>query len=411
MQHRRTEFIKLLIASFISQSGSHFLTIALAGFVFLRSGSIIKASLIFILSYLPSILVSAWIGDYIDRRLSRWLLACSDIFSIIISFLCGVCIALELPLALLCVLITLRSLLLFTARAGGIKWIKLITPPELQSSRIKFFFLSFFLSTATAGILAALALKQPSIRIVVLVDIGTYILGICVILALHELPDTGNPIGTNGTKFSTLTSLREILKQSDLAPYFISVCLSQAIFQGAYSVFVSYLPINRFQLGVQGLGTFQIAASLGIIVGFLVLWMFPNVLANRYHSLPTPLLATLGVGVLGLLSCVTVRVLPVSLVSFFLVNTAYECVWLFSSSEFFRNSSPESIGRYQFVLTSSASCIMAIFTLCYAILIEIFSLQIGTAIIVITGLLIWGYISYLSALHKRNFIAEELTHE
>jgi hypothetical protein len=400
MQDRK-EFIKLLIASFISQSGSHFLTIALAGFVFVRSGSIIKASFIFILSYLPSIIVAARIGDWIDRCLSRWLLVRNELLSIIISSLCGICIAFEVPIVILCTLIALRSLLLFTTRTASIKWIKLITPSALQSLRVKVFYFGFFLSTATAGILAAKALKQPSVLIVVLIDIGTYIFSISIFMALRELSSTEKTTDIAMASFSTLTSLREILKLPTLSPHFTSVCLSQSIFQGAYSVLVYSLPINRFQLGIQGIGPFQIAASLGISIGFVVLWLFPNILAKKKQTRSVALLATLGVGALSLIVCIAIPSIPSSLFSFFLFNAAYECIWLYNVSEFVQRSPQNTLGRYQFVMTSSASCLMAIFTLSYAILIELSGLRFGVTIILLGGLLIWGYVSSLSALQKQ----------
>lgn len=409
MEHRR-EFIKLLIASFISQSGSHFLTIALAGFVFIRSGSVVAASLIFVLSYLPSIFVGAWIGDWIDRNLSRWVLACNELVSIIVSISCGLCISLKAPLPVLCMLIALRSLLLFTARTGGIKWIKLITSPALQASRVKFFFLSFFLSTATAGIMAALALRTPSILVVVLVDVGTYLLSFGAILLLRELESNAGTRAIVEKKVGTIATIKDILGQTELAPCFIAVCISQAVFQGAYSVLVSYLPINLFQLGVRGLGAFQVAASLGIITGFLILWLIPGIFAKNKENQPVAMLITLSVGVLTVLACANVQKLHLSLFFFFVMNTAYECIWLYNSSEFFRKSNPAIIGRYQFVLTASASCTMAIFTLCYAGLIEIFDLRTGIATSLLGGILIWGLIAF-SYSRKQTSTTEELSHE
>lgn len=402
----RKEFTKLLLASFLSQSGSYFLTIALAGFVFFRSGSITKASLVFILSYLPAIFVGGWIGDWIDHHLSRWLLVRNEIFSIIISALCGVFTILEVPLVIICLLISLRSLLLFTARTACIKWIKLITPASVQSLRVKFFYLSFFLATTAAGVLVATALKQPSVLIIIIIDIGTYILSACILLTLRKPPSVERADTTAAGSFNTLTSLREILRQPALSPYFISVCLSQAVFQGAYTILVSYLPGSRFQLGIRGLGPFQIAASLGIIVGFLVLWRAPDMFAKRRHARPAALLTV--VGVAGLIICVAVHNLPSSIFSFFLFNAAFECIWLHNVSEFVQHSPQNTLARYQFVMSSSASCLMAIFALFYAVLIELLGLQTGVVIVMGAGLLLWGYISRRGALQEQPLGAQEL---
>src|SRR6516164_8504344 len=99
----RREFVKLLAGAFVSQSGSHFLTITLAGFVLVRTKSLTQASLVFVLSYLPSLFVSARVGDWIDRRLSRWLLGRNELFGALTSLACGVCIAYNLPTSGLCI--------------------------------------------------------------------------------------------------------------------------------------------------------------------------------------------------------------------------------------------------------------------------------------------------------------------
>lgn len=397
---QRATFLKLLCASFVSQSGSHFLTIALAGFVFSRSGSITSASLVFILSYLPAIFMGASIGQRVDLHLSRWLLVRNDILAIVISALCGACIAFNLPQGLLCGLVALRSLLLFTTRSGGIKWIKLITPSAHQSVRIKFFYLSFFLSTAVAGILAATALRQPSVLVIILIDVGTYLLSIVILLTL---PDLIAILGGNGkaATVSTLNSLREIFSVPSLSSHFTAVCLSQSIFQGAYSVLVYYLPLNRFQLGFRGLGLFQIAASLGITLGFLILWLAPKLMAQHRSGISITFVTALGIGLLNVLLSVNTPSVYSSVVYFFLFNTAYECIWLCSSSEFVQLSPQDTIARFQFLLTACASCSMAGFTLFYAILIQLVGLQPGVVIMLLVGLLGWACISRLRGQHNQ----------
>jgi hypothetical protein len=258
--------------------------------------------------------------------------------------------------------------------------------------------------------MAALALKQPSILIVIVADVATYILSLGVILTLRD-PALEESVSSKGPTFSTAVTVREILAQRGLAPHFIAVCLSQAIFQGAYSVLVSYLPITRFQLGVQGLGAFQIAASLGIIVGFLVVWQAPNLLGTRENGKAVAMLVTLAFGIVSIIACIAVQSIGFSLLWFFLVNASYECLWLYSSSEFFRNSSPNTLGRYQFVLTSSASCVMAVFTFFYATLIELAGLHRGVMATLTIGILIWACVSYFTASVKTRKLWENPSHD
>jgi hypothetical protein len=388
----RTEFIKLQLASFVSQSGSHFLTIALSAFVLVSSGSVIKSALVFILSFLPSIFFSAKLGNWIDGHLSRWLLARNELMSVGASALCGVCIATKAPLIFLCLVISARSLLLFIARTGGSKWIKVISPPEVQSGRIKLFFLSFFLSTAVAGIMAGTVLGQSSILWVVVIDIATYIASFCLILFLRELPRHAVP---EATSVQVVQTVKEILRLPEIRQQFISVCASQAVFQGAYSVLVSYLPIRHFHLGLSGVGVFQFAASIGIILGFAAVSVWPSMFSKEEGSWPFRLVIGLGAG--SLLACSTIDFLPTAAFMFFSMHFAYECIWLFNSSEFFRQSPATCLGRYQFTLTACASFIMAVSTLGYSVLITHFGLEMGVLTLMIVGLTPWFLTSRLPA--------------
>ena len=81
-------------------------------------------------------------------------------------------------------------------------------------------------------------------------------------------------------------------------------------------------------------------------------------------------MAILASGVVSLLLCVGVRNEALCLIAFCLFNVAYECIWLFNSSEFFKHSPAHSLARYQFTLTASASGLMAVSTVGYSLMIE-----------------------------------------
>ena len=400
--HKGGEFIKTLIAAFISQSGSHFLTIALSAMVFSQTGSAVKASLIFVLSYLPSVFVSSSLGGWIDRKISRTFLIRNEALAIVVSILCGACVYYELPIGALCSVVALRSLLLFTSRAAMTKWVKVISPQELAASRIKLFFLSFFLSTVAAGILASLFLGKVSIWSIIAIDVATYGIGIATISLLQNLElDSLAPIGTNAN--GLIATVSEILSNPMLKASFIAVCFSQAIFQGAYSILVSYLPMQHFGIGLSGTGIFQVAASVGIIGGFLVNWRFPSFLKG-HGSLPVRLIACTAIGICGLL-LTTQSDLRLGVASFFVLNLAYECIWLFHSSEFFANSPAKNVARYQFTLSSVASLLMASCTLGYAALIDQIGVKSGVALTLPIGLLAWLAISRSSFARKQATVA------
>lgn len=396
--HHKSEFGRILAASFISQSGSHFLTIALAAYILISSGSAIQSALVFVLSFLPSILVSAQLGDWIDRNLSRLLMARNDVIATVLSVLCGACIHYKMPLVLLCVILGARSILTFTGRAASSKWIKLITPPELQEKRNKLFFLSFFLSTALAGVLAGVILASGSIVTVVLIDVLTYLLGISIILTLKAQPEgVGSPV-TSVTQIrpKLIDTLRCILQMPNVRTSFLLVCFSQAIFQGAYSVLVSYLPIRHFGLGVGSIGMFQLATSIGLTAGFLLVWFVPHKINDENIEFPVRALAISAIAVASALLLSVSRNLPLSLFLFMLFNLAYECVWLHHGTKFYRASPKNYTARYQFTISACGAFFMSICTLGYSAAIEGLGLGAGIALILATGLIFALLIATLS---------------
>ncbi len=388
------EFIKLWLAALISQSGSHFLTLALSAMVFAKTGSAVKGSLVFVLSYLPSVFVSSALGAWIDRAISKKLLIGNEALAIFVSILCGACVYFELPMGALCALVAVRSLLLFTSRTAMTKWVKVISPDSLAASRIKLFFLSFFLSTVAAGLLASLFLGKVSIWSIVAVDAVTYSVGIAVISLLRKLEVAPAIVESRGS--SIAATIAEIVSNPILKSSFIAVCFSQAIFQGAYSILVSYLPLRHYSMGLSGTGVFQVAASVGIIGGFLVNWRLPRVLKGS----PLRLIVCTVAGIVGLF-LTTQTDLRLGVASFFVLNLAYETIWLFHSSEFFANSPAQHAARYQFTLASVASFLMALTTLGYAATIDQLGAQGGVLVTLSTVLLLWLAVSHISTQRKQ----------
>lgn len=387
--HGRAEFPKLLVASFISQTGSHFLTLALSAFVLMSTGSPVQSSLVFVLSFLPSILVSSRLGHWVDHKISKRLIVRNELISILATILCGLCIQLQLPMTLFWTVLAFRSMLMFVGRAAATKWLKLITPPSHQTGRIKLFYLGFFLSTAVSGILAALVLKIASIWAIVAIDSLSYLLGIVAYLTLKAVAAEQETAASAADQQppSLRQTLGMIFAMPAVRTSFLAVCFSQAIFQGAYSALVSYLPIKVFQIGVGGVGSFQLAASVGIIGGFLINWLAASLLVEREPLVPVRAISLSGVAAAFLVACVAAP-LSASLFSFFGLNLLYECVWLHHNSEFFRASPKHHAARYQFTLSSSAAFLMSITTLAYSAAVQYIGPVSGTLTVLLGGLLV-----------------------
>lgn len=391
----RSDFVKLLLSSFISQSGSYFLTIALAATVLRDTGSLAQASFIFVLSYMPAIIGSAKLGSWIDRRLSRGLLIKNDLLSILATLLCGAALYLNAPLWMLSVVLAARSIFTFIFRTGTTVWIKRITPPELQTERIKLNALFFFLSTAMAGILAAQVLKGNSLALIIGVDVATYVASIVVLMMLGTVPTI--PMPQTEETIGPIKTIQAIFRMPSVRRSFLFVAASQAIFQGAYSAMVSYLPITRFGLGPEGMGPFQLAASLGITLGFVVVWVMPNLLHDKEQNLPLKSVLY-GVGAtVGLVFSALAGSVMTSLFFFFAMNLFYECIWLYHFAQFFRASPKHAIGRYNFVLVAVSSFFMSLLTLSYAAAVDLWGFPGGLLSTLIIGIVLVSVVAGYSS--------------
>lgn len=151
------------------------------------------------------------------------------------------------------------------------------------------------------------------------------------------------------------------------------VCLSQSIFQGAYSTLVSYLPIKKFTQGISGVGRFQVFASAGIILGFIVLWIYPDALKIRHRKLNWKSLSAFLGALLLLYLTISSDQLTESLFLFFGMNALYEVLWLNSSAEFFRSSPAQAVARFNFSINSVAAVLMSSSTLVFSYTIQNYS--------------------------------------
>ena len=156
--------------------------------------------------------------------------------------------------------------------------------------------------------------------------------------------------------------------------------ISQAIFQGAYTALVSYLPISHFRIGTEGTGYFQLAAFIGITLGFILVWALPHLLKDNRKGIPYRGLFVGSIGLFALSVVITTTSVYQAIVMFCLINIAYESIWLHYFAEFFHVSPKQFIGQYSFVLGASSAFVMSICVMGYAVAIDIFGLPFGVLI-------------------------------
>ena len=366
------EFRKLLFGNFVSQTGSHFLTLALVSLVYAESGSPVQAAIVFVFSYLPSVILAGFLGSWVDRSISRKLLIGNDALAVILSVAAGMTLAMHLPLSVLCLVLGIRSILLVVGKSAATKWIKMITPPAEQGGRIKIFFLTFFLSTAISGSLAGIVLQGGDIATIIALDVFTYLISMTVSGLLKPLPVASLSPQSERPLSLFKSVYRLVFERPELRFSFALVIVSQAIFQGAYAVLVTYLPMQQFGLGLGGIGSFQVSASIGITIGFVLNWLYPEIFSSKGNSRSKMIWTVASMATMALILSAKTASPKLALLSFCAMNISYEVIWLYFSADFFRQSTPEEVASNQFVLTAVASFFMAVMTLTYSVAIQEF---------------------------------------
>ncbi len=115
------------------------------------------------------------------------------------------------------IILILRSLLMFVGRSASIKWIKITSSPETQQNRIKYYFLTFFISTAVSGLFATLFLQKLNIWQVAIVDSVSFVLAIITFSFLrYQVREQDRSAGMSLSMNTSLKTLAEILRMSSI---------------------------------------------------------------------------------------------------------------------------------------------------------------------------------------------------
>lgn len=360
---RLTTFQSLFAATFVSQSGAHLLTLALSAFLLSKTGSLLAATSVFVFSYLPGVIFSAHLGRWIDRKLGRKILVANDLAALGLSLLCGYVVATGKPFLLLFALLALRSVSTFFGRAAVMKWVRLTALPEGLQSETQLIYLSFFLSTTFSGLMALFVLGAASIWPVVILDIVTYLISASNYFFVDDkavIAQRTHAALSPVRWHQYLLTLEEMLRNPRLFSVVMIFVLSVAVFQGAYCILINYLPLF-FATGRSGVGSFQLAASLGILAGFALNRKYGA--AVNTGKLRTGFFAG---AISALLISTATASLPLSIFAFFLFHFLFESVWLTAASDLVALSPAERVGEFQFVATSTAALLMSIWALVFA---------------------------------------------
>jgi|GEM_PF-2396528 len=392
--YSRAEFTKFLFANFVSQTGTYLLTWSLSAFIFSRTQSILYASLVFVISYLPSVFFSSKLGNLIDRYISKKLIVSVEIVSAILSLFCGYLIMNQSDLTLFSVILIIRSLLGYFNKSAFNKWLKLISPVEKQAQRLKLHKITFFLSITFSGLLVSAFLTKDSIYTITIIDVFSYLLSALVVLSFK------NPVYSyieNKSEYniSLINTYRYIFSIPRLKAAFALVVLSQGIIQGSYAVLINYLPLHSFKLPIQSVGIFHIAVTIGILIGAAVVYFFPNFMHEKKSHDPSKSLFCIVLAFVSIVLLCVNKSIPLAYLLFFLQSVLYELIYVHQSAEFFKACPRQHVARLQFNLQASAGAFMAIATFFFSFLMEKVDLVTSSFCLISFAILFWMFIHLL----------------
>jgi hypothetical protein len=166
---------------------------------------------------------------------------------------------------------------------------------------------------------------------------------------------------------------RQILRDPVLARHFFIICLGQAVFQGGEQVIVS---VRGSALAANGGGValLQMAASLGLLLGFVVLWLLPRLLRDRLSRIGSAVVIGLG----GFVLSTQTDSLGWVLAAFLAMTAVYELLDLNSTSLFFQASPAAHTARYGLATTVLSGTCMSVAVLAYGLLIDALGFSAGS---------------------------------
>ncbi|EJP85271.1 MFS transporter [Bacillus cereus] len=261
-------FRNLFLALSISTLGDWFYSVALIGLIYKNTSAPIMISMIFLSSALPRLLLSPFIGVFIDRFNKKKIMILADVFR-------GVLILLVIPfsnnlvaLFSITILNSIASIFFVPARQTLIP--KIVSENQLiianSLSNVVFGAMGI-IGASLGGILTALTSYKVSFFI------NSISFFICASIVFF----TPLPIIKIKNKLKDLTYMQSIVEgykfilHNNLVGALVFVGMSWGIVAGAYQVLIVIYATQVFNAGDVGIGVLYSTQGLGILVGsFLV---------------------------------------------------------------------------------------------------------------------------------------------
>lgn len=257
-------FRNLFVALAISTLGDWFYSVALMGLIYKTTNSPLIISMILLAGALPRLLVSPFIGVFIDRLNKKKIMIISDIFR-------GSLILLVIPfsnnlitLFIITILNSLASIFFSPARQAIIPTIIRKNDLAVANSLSNVIYGAMGIIGASVG---GLLTAVTSYKIAFLINAISFFIG-GIIVFFTKIPlIKNNTESKNATYIQSIVAGYKFILHNKIISALVFVGMSWGIVAGAYQVLIIIYATKVFNAGDVGIGVLYSTQGLGTLVG------------------------------------------------------------------------------------------------------------------------------------------------
>lgn len=382
-----TTLASILLANLPSSGAAVLINITVAMYAKVATGSSLLAAAAIVVAYLPPLLVSARLGALIDKGFGRRSILIAELLTAASTIYCGAAVALGFPLVLVLLGVAVRSILTAAVRNSLARWLKLSSAKEVQEGRMQLFILTILLALPLSGTAMAVAQvisAEAGVR-VTLLGLGLHLVALFAMSTLPSQPPSeqhDDAAKSQSADVGMYQTVREILSNRTLGPYFIACLFAQPVFQAAEQVLVS---VKGTALAETGSAQMQTVGGLGLLLGFGSLCAIQRWFGIRLGSA----LAFSAVGLGCLLVAAQADSLGTALSAFLGMTLIYELLDTYFFGRFFHLAPPFSVARYSLTVNTIGGTLMGVSALALGLTFDAIGFSYGSVVFT-TGAILYG---------------------
>jgi predicted MFS family arabinose efflux permease len=263
------EYKKLFYGQTFSVLGDWFHTIALLGFVYSETKSTFMLALTFISKGLPQLLLSPFIGYFVDRCSKKQIMFYTDVIRGVIVL--GFLLAYKFIwiIFILNILLAILQTLFEPARQGAIKYTvkkeQIVIANSLSST------INGFMSVVGAS-LGGMVAELLSVQSAFLINSLSFFISACFIYS-SKIPNNLEKKTTNRF-YTDIKEGYKFIIHNKIILTLILVGMSWGVIGGAYQLFLTYYGEEVFHSGSTGIGLLYTIQGMGMIIGGFIVKHF-----------------------------------------------------------------------------------------------------------------------------------------